>query len=69
MNWNEEIMNMIYCLHMNSKDKRRSESMRSFFYEIEQCLTMCNKERIAYKNELTELKEHILAIQNIIKED
>lgn len=66
---NEEMQNMIYAVHMNSKDKRRSAEMRSFLYEIEQCLIQCNKERLAYKNELKELKEHILAIQNIIKED
>ena len=62
---NEHVMNMIYCLHMNARDKRRKEDVRQFFSEMEVCLRDCNDERLQYKKELDDLKKCLKKIVDI----
>lgn len=65
----EKIVNMIYCLHMNAKDKRRKEDVRKWLTEIEQCLKDCNNERKRYKEELDTIKQSLKTLTNLIKEE
>ena len=57
MTKSEEYRNMIYCLHMNARDKRRKEDVRVVLAEVAQCLKDCNNERLQYKKELDDLKK------------
>lgn len=60
---------MIHLIHIEARDKRRSESVREFLKEVETAFWECNEERKRYKEELDTIKKSLQTISNFIKEE